>query len=230
MAHPSEPKNNDVAPHLRIMLRPLGSALPLGFLVFGTGTVLAASLDLHWIPPEETRTVALILLSFVAPLELAACIFGYLSRDGAGGTTMGIFSASWVAYALFALISPPGATSAAMGVFFAMLTGTIIVLGIVAIGGKPMLAFLLFLAALRSLFTVFHQAGLGDWAPLGTSVIGLILGAFSLYGGLAFLLEDVRQETILPVFRRATAKTSLEGDLHDQIERIHREAGVRQQL
>lgn len=52
----------------------------------------------------------------------------------------------------------------------------------------------------------------------------------SIYCGLAFLMEDVNQRTILPLLRRGTARQSLEGDLGDQFQRIEREAGVRNQL
>src|SRR5437868_4919172 len=142
---------------VRIVLRPYGSALPLGFFAFGFGTVLVAALSLHWVPATEGKTVALTLLAFVAPLELIACIFAFLSRDGAGGTSMGIFAASWVAYALFLLTSPPGATSRAIGVFMAMECAVILELGVVALRGKPLLAILLLLAMIRSLFGALQQ-------------------------------------------------------------------------
>jgi hypothetical protein len=38
------------------------------------------------------------------------------------------------------------------------------------------------------------------------------------------------RRTILPVARRRTARTALEGDLSQQVERVTQEAGVRQQL
>jgi hypothetical protein len=40
----------------------------------------------------------------------------------------------------------------------------------------------------------------------------------------------VRKESILPVFRRVSARASLEGDLTEQFRRIADEAGVRQTL
>jgi len=51
-----------------------------------------------------------------------------------------------------------------------------------------------------------------------------------MYGGLAFLLEDVRKEALLPVFRRGESKDSLEGDLASQLRRLGDEAGVRKNL
>jgi hypothetical protein len=42
-----------------------------------------------------------------------------------------------------------------------------------------------------------------------------------MYGGLAFLLEDVHKDAVLPVFRLGLSKEAVEGD---------DEAGVRQAL
>ena len=52
----------------------------------------------------------------------------------------------------------------------------------------------------------------------------------AVYGGIAFLLEDVRQETVLPVFRRGSSKESIEGNLQDQLRGLAGEAGVRKEL
>jgi short-subunit dehydrogenase len=52
----------------RIVLRPLGSPLPLGFFSFAVGTVLLGCRELGWVAPRETTTLAVILLAFVAPL------------------------------------------------------------------------------------------------------------------------------------------------------------------
>ena len=144
---------------------------------------------------------------------------------------MGIFAASWVAYALFLLTSPPGATSRAIGVFMAMECAVILELGVVALRGKPLLAILLLLAMIRSLFGALQQFDpTVHIYPLVASAIGTLLGAFSLYGGIAFLMEDVNRRTILPLFRRGAARAALEGDLGTQVRRITHEAGVRQQL
>jgi hypothetical protein len=57
-----------------------------------------------------------------------------------------------------------------------------------------------------------------------------VISALALYGGLAFLLEDLRGEPVLPVFRRGEARTSFEAGLADQLDRLDNEAGVRKQL
>jgi hypothetical protein len=51
-----------------------------------------------------------------------------------------------------------------------------------------------------------------------------------VYGGLALLLEDGAQRTVLPLGRRDRARTSLEGDLGHQIEQAESEPGIRRQL
>ncbi|MGI5328884.1 hypothetical protein [Actinomadura nitritigenes] len=54
--------------------------------------------------------------------------------------------------------------------------------------------------------------------------------AIALYAGTAFLLEDTMHRTVLPVARRKAARSALEGDLSQQVQRVTQEAGVREQL
>jgi succinate-acetate transporter protein len=60
--------------------------------------------------------------------------------------------------------------------------------------------------------------------------IGVPLVVFALYGGLALLLEDGAQRTVLPLGRRGRARSSLEGDLGSQIAGAEQEPGIRRQL
>jgi succinate-acetate transporter protein len=159
---------------------------------------------------------------------LLACIFGFLSRDAAGATAMGIFAANWGVFATFWLSMGP-VQSPALGVFSVTLTASILCLAIVARKAKPLLAVLLLIAAVRDAFLAAFQLG-ATGALEGVGICGLILTPFSLYGGLAFLLEDVNQRTVLPVLRRGPAKTSMEGNLAEQLQRIEQETGVRNQL
>jgi hypothetical protein len=59
---------------------------------------------------------------------------------------------------------------------------------------------------------------------------GVALASCAIYGGLALLLEDLRQADVLPLFRRGEARESLEGDLEQQLRRLEREPGLRQRL
>src|SRR3954470_21059932 len=99
----------------RIMLRPLANPLPLGFLALGAGTLVVAGLQLGWIAPTEGRSVALILLAFVFPLQFLASVLGYLSRDVVAGTGMGVLAATWLSISLVTVHARPGSTSGALG-------------------------------------------------------------------------------------------------------------------
>ena len=55
-----------------IVVRPLASALPLGFFAFGIGMLLLAGDALGWSPPAEGKDVGMLLMAFVFPLEFAA--------------------------------------------------------------------------------------------------------------------------------------------------------------
>ncbi|MEV6056762.1 hypothetical protein [Streptomyces sp. NPDC052107] len=67
----------------RIMLRPLGSSLPLGFFAFGTGSVLLSAVQLQWVPLAQGRPVMLLVLVFVVPLELLSGVFAFLAGTAA---------------------------------------------------------------------------------------------------------------------------------------------------
>jgi uncharacterized protein len=43
-------------------------------------------------------------------------------------------------------------------------------------------------------------------------------------------LEDAQRKTSLPLLRRGFGRTSLQGNLDDQLARLESEAGVREQL
>ena len=60
----------------RVVVRPLGSVLPLGFLVFGVGIFVTAAYSLGWIPPKDGRDVFLLALVFVAPVEAVTASIG----------------------------------------------------------------------------------------------------------------------------------------------------------
>ena len=77
------------------MLRPIGSALPLGFFSFGLGMFMLAGDGIGWIPVREAHDVGLVLVTFVAPLEFLATIVAFLARYSIGAATLGLFTGSW---------------------------------------------------------------------------------------------------------------------------------------
>ena len=214
---------------VRVTVRPIASALPLGCFAFGIGNVLLSAFSLHWLPMAESSLVASILLAFVAPLELIPCILAYLARDTGGATAMGIFAMSWVIQALELLHSPAQPPSRTAALFLALLALCLVILTLASLPGKPLLCVLLSIACLRSLAASSVAFGAHALAPTA-AVLGLLLATFAFYSGLGFLLEDVRGTSLPMTFRRGAAKAAMEGDMHQQIERIFTEAGVRQQL
>ncbi len=76
-----------------IMLRPLGSPLPLGVLALAPAGLLLSCLQIGAFSVSESKTVALLVIAFAAPLELLAAIFCFLARDTLGGSGLGVFAA-----------------------------------------------------------------------------------------------------------------------------------------
>ena len=214
----------------RIFVRPIASGMPLGFFAFGVGTLLAGTMELGWIPPAELKSVAIVMLGFVAPLELLSCIFAFLARDTAGATTMGVFAASWVGFATTWLATGTAKDDVALGMFSLMLAIIFAALASAAFSTKPMLALILCLAFARMSAVAAAQLAGSKVARDVGGIVSLLLAAFSIYGATAFLLEDMKQRAVLPVFRKGPAQETMEGNLADQLSRISREAGVREQL
>lgn len=214
----------------RVVLRPYASALPLGSFAFGVGNVLLSAFALHWIPLAEANVVAIMLLAFVAPLELIPCFMAFLSRDAGGATAMGIFASAWTVQGLLLLKPNPTALSPAMGIFLVLLAIFLAILAVVTFAGKPLLGVLLVIAVLRTIGACLVQFGVGSPMDVIAAGLGLLLSAFAIYSGLGFLMEDVKQKPLAMTFRRGQAKAAMEGDLQHQLKRVSTEAGVRQQL
>jgi len=217
-------------PPVRIVTRPIGSPLPLGFFAFGVGTLLLTGLQLGWVPMEGTRTIAVMLVAFVGPLEVLAGIIAYLARDAGSATALGILGAAWIGTGSALLATTPAQTSAALGFFLLIIAGVLVLLLIPAIPGKAYLAVVLALAVVRFALTGVYEMDMASWAREASGWLGVPLAAASAYGGLALLLEDAQKQTILPFARRGAAERAIEGGPEEQIAHIETEAGVRNQL
>lgn len=215
----------------RIVLRPLASSLPLGFLAFGAGTILLTALELKWVPLAQDRQLMILVLAFVTPLEILAGVLAFLARDSGAATGLTMLGAAWAGTAITVLTGTPGALSKSLGIFLLLLSANMLVLSAASVRGKPAFGALLAIGAARFALTGIYQAGLGG-ASTQTAAgwIGLPLAVLSLYGGLALLLEEGAQRTILPTGRRGRAKNSLEKGIGTQIAQAAQEAGVRRQL
>jgi uncharacterized protein len=215
----------------RIVLRPIGNPLPLGFLALAGGTLLVTGLQLGWLEPNEGKNVALILIAFVFPLQLLAAVFGYLGRDVVAGTAMGLLSGTWLSVALVMLTADkPGATSDALGLFLLMAGLAMLVPASGAATGKLLAAAVLFTTAARFALTGLYQlTAAGTWED-AAGVVGLLLWAVAVYAAAALALEDAQRRTLLPVGRRGAGRAAVGGDLESQLAGLEREAGVREQL
>src|SRR5215208_6166467 len=202
--------------YTRIVLRPIGSGLPLGFFSFAIGMLLLGCLALGWIPEDEQRQVGMVLVAFVFPLELIATIFAFLARDTLGATTLGLFTTSWLTLGWTAFDSPPGSTSVTLGIYMFGFATAVLLLATLSALGKPFFSVLLLAAATRMVLV-------GAWD------VGAPHALVTISGGVALGLEDARQRDVLPLFRRGAADEAFDG-YEQQLERLEAEPGVRQQL
>jgi uncharacterized protein len=215
----------------RIMLRPVGSGLPLGFFSFGIGMLLIGSQAIGWIPVAEQKDVGLLLASFVFPLELVAMIFAFLARDTLGATTLGLFTTSWLALGLSNLNAPPGSTSVTLGIYlfgFATAAG---ILALLSSMGKPFFTVLLSVATARMVLDGLYEVGAAGRHTLhAAGWCGIVLAGLAMYGGAALALEDAKQGAVLPLFRRGQAASALDDGYETHLQRLESEPGVRPQL
>lgn len=216
-------------PPVRVMLRPVASPLPLGFFAFGIGSFTLTTFELGWIAKDQIHPLALILLAFVAPLELIACLVAFWGRDAGGATALGLFAMTWLAVGLVSL-EVPAPTVPALGILLLCLAAVMITIGAAAVFGKPVFAAVMTLTFARFLATGLYELGQGTGFEHAAGWIGIPLSACALYLAAALLIEDVQHRTVLPLFRRGIARLSFESHLGDQVASIEHEAGVRDQL
>jgi hypothetical protein len=105
-ASPAMP-TDDVNPMTRVVLRPLASPLPVGFLALAIGSLVLAGLQLKWIPASQGHTAGLCLIGVVVPLQAVSFVFGLLARDQSAGTAMGLLTGSWLAIGLVTVTAKP---------------------------------------------------------------------------------------------------------------------------
>jgi succinate-acetate transporter protein len=214
----------------RIVVRPIAGPLSLGFLGLAAATFVVAGLNLGWVEPAEGKKVALCVIAFTVPLQFLASILGFLARDAVAATGMGLLSGIWLAQGLVLLTSEPGSTSDALGLFLLMAMLAMWIPALAATQAKLVPALVLFTAGLRFGVTGIYQlTGSSAWEH-AAGIVGLVLAAFAVYAALAAELEDALKRTVLPLGRRKKGEQAVAGSLYDELEGIHHEPGVRQQL
>lgn len=213
-----------------LVLRPLATPLPLGFLGLFFATMLLAGVELGWVPRGQEKLVVIGVLVLTVPVQLIACIYGFLVRDLVAGTGMGILAGTWALQAVVLLVTPAGSKNP--GLAWALVLGgtAVCVPAAAALQSKILAGAVQLATALRWWLTaVYEWGGSHDWR-LASGAMGVALGLLALYAALAFELEDQARETILPTFRRASGLEAMSGDLGVQVNRANNEAGVRKQL
>lgn len=211
-------KSTDAPMSAVVSLRPLGNPLPLGFLGQAVASWAFACLQLAWLTPTESHTVALGVLVFTVPVQGIAAVLGFLARDPVAGTGPALLAGGWATVAVATLQAPPGATTAATGVLLVGVAGVLLVPAI-ASWGRLAAAAVLALAVVRFAVTGVAEL-LADQGWLhAAGWVGLVLSAVSVYAALAFELEAATGRSWLPVGRIATRPTPLS-----------QEAGVRDSL
>src|SRR4051794_40875038 len=84
----------------RVVVRPVATPLPLGFLALFIATLAFSALQLSWIDQDQGHTVALAVLGLTVPLQLVAAAVGFMARDPVAATGMGILAGTWASAGL----------------------------------------------------------------------------------------------------------------------------------
>jgi uncharacterized protein len=211
----------------RIVLRPIGSPLPLGFFTVAIDNVVVSALQWGLLPAADRRAVALVVLpAFV--VQAIVGVFAIGARDSIAGTLMLGFATTWLVDFLILYVSPPGA-AAALGIFYVVFA-VFVALMLASALLKRALAAVLLVAAPRFLVAgVAELTGNRATAHAG-AVLGFLLAAVAMYTAFALLLEDARGHEVLPIGREGAARAATHGTLADELRDIERQPGVRRTL
>jgi succinate-acetate transporter protein len=217
----------DVQAITRIVLRPIGSPLPLGFFTVAIDNVLVSTLQWGMLPAADRQAVALIVApAFV--VQAIAGLFAIGARDSSAGTLMLSFATTWLVDALVLYLWPSGA-AAALGIFYVvfavfisfMLAGALL---------KRALAAVLAVTAPRFLIAGLAELTGNQALSKAAAVLGFLLAAVAMYTAFALLLEDSHGREVLPIGRQGAARQATHGTLAVELRDIERSAGVRRTL
>jgi uncharacterized protein len=214
----------------RIVLRPLATPLPLGFLALALSTTVFAGLQLGWIPPADGRVAALTAVAATVPLQLLAAVMGFLARDPVAATGMGVLAGTWAVAGLTTLSSPPGATSRGLALLLFTSGVAMLVPAVSAVAAKVAPALVMALAGTRFLVTGAYEWTASPAWEATAGWVGLALGVLALYTALALELEGTTGRTLLPVGRRGPGRDAVRGGASLDPAALADEPGVRPQL
>jgi succinate-acetate transporter protein len=189
-----------VRPAQTVMLRPLATPLPLGFLALMTSAVAFAVIQVGWVSPTETRTAGLVALVFTAPLQLVACVMGFWARDPVAATGLGVQTGLWTVTGITALTSPPGTTQPELGILLCAFGAALIVPAVSGVA-KPLAAVVFLTTAARcACLAVYELAAITEWKTVA-GWVSLALAVLALYAAVAFDVEGAHNRTLLPIGR-----------------------------
>jgi hypothetical protein len=213
-----------------VMLRPVGSALPLGLAGLAIASLLFTGLDFGWVPQAQRHELAATILAAAVPLETVAFLFALVARDGAAASAVALLAAAWGSIGVVHAMSPPGSTSDALGLAL-LAIGALLLLSTPAQAlGKPLAAAAFGLAGARFVLTGLHElTARGGWQD-ASGAVGLAVVAVAAYAIVAFELEDAKDQPVLPTFRRGRGRNALAAPAEAQLDGVAHEPGVRQQL
>jgi uncharacterized protein len=212
----------------RVFLRPIGVPLPLGMGGLAIASFVDSGLELHWIKQSQALQVGLILVAVPFTLQLLACVFSYLARDGAAGATLGVLATSWLALGLIHIASPKSQASGALGLLL-LIAGACVAASAVSVAvAKPLPALVFLAAAIRfELSGIYQLSAASAWGH-AAGILGLVVAGLAAYCLLAFELEGLNRAPVLPTLRRGRGAAAIEDGSQAQIDQVAHEAGVRQ--
>jgi succinate-acetate transporter protein len=211
-----------------IFLRPIGTPLTIGMAGLAIASLVQSGFDLRWMDKSQAHDVGLILLAAPFVLQLVACVFAYLARDGAAGAALGVLATTWAAIGAIHLASSPGSRSGAIGLLLLAAGGVLALSAPAVASAKPLPALVFLLAALRFALGGIYQLGAtGTWRDVA-GIIGLVVLGLAAYCVLAFELEGQKRAPVLPTFRRGIGKLGRGAELGTELAAVAREPGVRE--
>lgn len=213
-----------------VFLRPIANPFALGFVGLAAATLTVAGQEIGWIPPHESHQVALIVLLSAPPLQLLACIFGFLGRDPVAATGMGLLAATWAIVGAVHAVTPPSSHSQALGTLLLVAAVGLLLSALMASETKVLPALVMGTTAARFLTTGLFELVGSHGLELASGAVGCLLAVIAVYGAVALELEGLEHRTVLPTLRRGRGREALVPDLAAQVKTVAAEPGVRNQL
>lgn len=213
----------------RIVLRPIGTPLPLGFVGLAAATAVLSAFNLGWIPPGEQHQVAIVLIGFAFPLQGLATVLLFLARDAPAGAGIGVLSVTWLTLGLLLLVSPPGQRSATTAVLLFAAAAALLPSAVTTSLSKLVPGTVMAASAGRYLLTgLYEKLGGAGWEH-AAGWEGVVLAGLALYGAFASDLEGSFHRDVLTLGRHGRGAAAMRAAMGAQAAELEREPGVRPQ-